>query len=469
MARVFLLNPPTAEPVRTPLLAFAYLASALRRAGHVVGLYDASAVAADSSDGEIVRRIKAFSPDLVGLHVKTLYVRDAYRMAALIRAHVAENVRIVAGGPHPTVVPGEALRHGCDVEAAGEGEEVLCELADVADGRRDQASVGGLTWLDSTGDMQRSPPRGFLPDLDALASPVDALDLFDPAWYGSAGPVSFGGILSSRGCPAACTFCCNMVTGRRFRYRSPASVAAEVACLRDDYGAGAFTFYDDSWAVGRRRVADLADALQAVGSVPWNCTAHPSHLDADVLADMKRAGCLGIDIGMESGDPERLRKIGKGVTVERVLDVCRFSQDAGMHLVINLMFGWPGETARELERTLAFLDAAAGFGAMFNARGVLVPYPGTDMYDLHHGEYGFSEWWLRDPPLAYLPFPSAWNEAEIRRAYASDIALDRNFFRHDDLHLQRIQHALDRKSEVTWRRVLGPQVPVGGVPAAGAR
>ena len=59
-----------------------------------------------------------------------------------------------------------------------------------------------------------------------------------------------------------------------------------------------------------------------------------------------------------------------------------------------------------------------------------MPYPGTQIYEQHHERFGFTGWWLREPPLAYPAFPTSWDEAEIVRAYADDPALDRNFFRH---------------------------------------
>src|SRR2546425_5923274 len=74
---------------------------------------------------------------------------------------------------------------------------------------------------------------------------------------------------------------------------------------------------------------------------------------------MQRAGCRGVDIGMESGDPEMLLRIGKGVTVERVLDVLRWARDLGLHCMLNLMFGWPAEALDELRATLDFIDLAA--------------------------------------------------------------------------------------------------------------
>ena len=110
----------------------------------------------------------------------------------------------------------------------------------------------------------------------------------------------------------------------------------------------------------------------------WTCTAHPAHIDREVIADMKRAGCAGIDLGMESADPGMLLRIGKGVTVERVLAVLGWCRDEGVHSVVNLMFGWPDETDAELDATIGFLDRAAPIAGGFNAR-VVVPYPGTDL------------------------------------------------------------------------------------------
>src|SRR5262245_17892384 len=101
VARVFLLNPPAPEPVKTPLLAFCHLAASLRAAGHEVALLDACAPFAPKDPDAIAEVIGAFAPDLVGLHVKTLHVQHAYAMAA----RLAGRFPLVAGGPHPTVCP----------------------------------------------------------------------------------------------------------------------------------------------------------------------------------------------------------------------------------------------------------------------------------------------------------------------------------------------------------------------------
>jgi anaerobic magnesium-protoporphyrin IX monomethyl ester cyclase len=449
VARVFLVNPPSPEPVRTPLLSFCHLAASLRARGHEVALLDASAPAAPRDAGEIAQRIDAFAPDLVGLHLKTLHVQPAYALAAAL----GDRWPLVAGGPHATVCPDEPLARGFRFVVRGEGEETLPALADAVDGRVPFDAVAGLSFVER-GLPRHNRSRGFLLDLDALAPPMSALDLFDPAWYSSSRTLPPAGLLSSRGCPAACTFCANNVTGRRFRYRSAGSVAAEISLLRDRFGLRAFSFFDDSFAVGHRRVEELCAALAAVGPVYWTCTAHPAHLDPPTLRAMKRAGCTGVDLGMESGDPGMLARIGKGVTVERVVEVLGWCRDLGLHAMVNLMFGWPDETDAELEATLAFLERTAPLASGFNARGVLVPYPGTEIYDRHHERYGFTEWWIREPPLAYDAFPTEWSAVEVTRAYASDAALARNFFGHPPHRLRLIAAALARKAELTLGKVI---------------
>jgi radical SAM superfamily enzyme YgiQ (UPF0313 family) len=464
VARVFLLNPPSPEPVRTPLLSFCHLASSLRAAGHAVALLDASAPAAPHDAAAIVERIAAFAPDLVGLHLKTLHVQPAYRMAEAL-----DRWPLCAGGPHATVRPDEPFDHGFRYVVRGEGEHTLVELADAIDGKRELAAVAGLSWRDAAGQVHLNPARGFVLDLDALAPPLSALDLFDPAWYGAERTLPPGGVLSSRGCPAACTFCSNDVTGRRFRYRSADKVGAEVRQLREQYGHVALNFFDDSFAVGRRRVSELCTALREAGPVWWTCTAHPSHLDRETLVEMRAAGCAGIDIGMESADPQMLLRIGKGVTVERVLEVLERCAELELHVVVNLMFGWPDETDHELAATIDFMERAAPLAGGFNARGVVVPYPATEIYERQHRRFGFTDWWLREPALEYRPFPTQWSRDEIRRAYADDPALHRNFFKHPPERVARIAEALALKAELTLAATERRAQAAAGVPAAGSR
>lgn len=465
--RVVLVLPPAIEPVKTPLLAFAYLVAALRARGHEALVVDAAAPAGPGAD-QLCEAVSRLDPDLVGIHVKTLEVQAAYR-AARDLGRLA--VKLVAGGPHASACPDEALDHGFDFVLRGEAEGSLPDLADALEGRGELAQIQGLSFVDR-GLNRHLPERAPVRDLDTLPDPLSAVDAFDAAAYGAADGAVPAGLLASRGCPAACTFCANNVTGRKLRGHSPERVAGEVRRLVRDYRRPAFSFFDDSFAVGRPRIERLCHALAEVGGAHWTCTAHPAHLDRDVLALMRHAGCGGVDVGLESGDPDMLATIGKGVTTERVLQVLKWAQELGMHTVVNLMVGWPDEREAQLAATLAFIERAAPLAGAFNARGVLVPHPATALYQRHHERFGFTEWWLRDPPIAYEPFPQTWSPDEVLRAYASDAALERNFFHHSPRRLALMAEILERKAYHTFRRIAAwtdGSAPAVTVPAAGAR
>ncbi|MEZ4221070.1 MAG: radical SAM protein [Polyangiaceae bacterium] len=443
--RVALVLPPAREPVRSPLLAFAYLVAALRREGHEAVVVDAAAPRGPKTPEALARAVSQQGPDLIGVHLKTLEVQPAYAAAVELRRL---GVPLVAGGPHATVCPAEPLSQGFSYVVRGEAEATLPQLATALERGDDLASIAGLSFVEH-GLPRHMAERPFERDLDTLPDPLSAVDAFDAGLYGSAKAVAPAGLLSSRGCPAACTFCSNNVTGRQFRYHSPARVRQEVVALSQVHHMGSFSFFDDSFAVGKVRMQRLCAELERVPGIAWTCTAHPAHLDPQTLSSMQRAGCAGVDLGVESGDEEMLLRIGKGVTTERVLRVLEDAAAIGLHTVVNLMMGFPDETEAQLEATLAFLERASVSAGTFNSRGVLVPHPGTPVYDLYHDRFGFSEWWIREPAIPYPPFPEEWTPSEVRRAYATDPALERNFFHHSSTSLALMREILERKARHT--------------------
>ncbi len=97
-----------------------------------------------------------------------------------------------------------------------------------------------------------------------------------------------------------------------------------------------------------------------------------------------------------------------------------------------------------------------------------MPYPGTAIYEANHARFGFTGWWLAEPPLAYPAFPTRWDADEIARAYADDPALERNFFQHPPHRIARIREALAAKAALTMA-IQHRRTSSVGVPAAGAR
>jgi radical SAM superfamily enzyme YgiQ (UPF0313 family) len=426
MARVLLVMPRLPQRMGTPYLGQLYTAAALGRAGHQVRCLDLSAPYWRGGDEMAVQEASRFGPDLVGLTLFTYSAARGYRLARALR----ETTRLVlAGGPHPTLCPEEPVRHGCDLALAGESELRILAIARMLDEGASLSEVAGLHGRGAAG--LPSEPIG---DLDALPFPHEAYGCFDMTWYDPSGrTLAPGGIMSSRGCPARCTFCANYVTGRVFRYRSAGNVVAEMRELRERYDITHFPFWDDAFTANRPRLNALTDAITAepdLEGTTWSCITPANMVKPFDLARMRKAGCVAINFGIESADPTVLKLIQKGQRPEKVRDAVEAAKAEGMTTVVNFMFGFPGEGVAELRHTLDFMEELATSTDYFNTRGVLVPFPGTAVYDRHAAAYGLSEWWLDESKVAIEPDFATAEEAQ--RYAETDPTLSLDFFRYPD-------------------------------------
>jgi len=432
VARVLLVLPRLSARVGAPLLGQQHLAACLLEDGHEVRVVDLASAAGPSEDAEAVAAAERLDPDLVGVTVFTQGARRAYALAGRLRGRAQE---LVAGGPHASACPDEALAHGFDRVVTGEGELALRAL---------------VRHLDGAGER---PPAvldaGAVADLDALPLPQTAAGCWEPGWYHPAPTATAGGIVTSRGCPVGCSFCASGVGGRRLRARSPASVVAELTLLRRDHGVCHVPFWDDAFGASRTRLHALCAALRAeadLEGLTWTCTVLADRVRPEDLAALRRTGCVAVNVGVESGDEAISRAAGKRWGPEQALAVVRAAHEEGLTTVANVMFGFPGEGVAELSRTLELLERLAPVTDFFNHRGVLVPYPGTGVYARHHAEHGFSGWWLEpdlpeEPDLAGLPAET------VERLLETDPMLDRDFFRYPDPVRELIEQGVRAKAE----------------------
>jgi len=425
MVRVLLVLPPLPQPMNTPYLGQQYIAAALLSAGHAVCCFDLAHLSQSEAQARLESRARDYRPDLIGMTLFTYNALAGYRMA---EALPETGAILIAGGPHPTILPEEPLEHGFDLSLSGEGEHGIVAVADRLRQGGDFTAIQGLHTR--TG---RGPPNAAIEDLDALPFPHLA------AADGRLDAVP-GGIVTSRGCPARCTFCANYVTGRAYRWRSPDNVVSEMRALRRDFGLSHFPFWDDAFTARRPRLEALCDAILAepeLAGVTWTCITPGNMVLPRDLERMRRAGCVAINFGIESGDATILRAIQKGQTPEKIIATGEAAKAAGMTTVVNFMFGFPGEGPEELANTHALMRRLAPVTDFFNNFGVLVPFPGTAIYDRYHADYGFTGWWL-DPSR----IPSA-PDADLGR----DPALEKNFFSYDPLVRDRIADLVRWKAD----------------------
>jgi anaerobic magnesium-protoporphyrin IX monomethyl ester cyclase len=451
--RILLINPPSPERLGAPLLGLQYVAASLLHEGCEVRVVDAAARHFTHGADWIVEQVRNFEPDLVGVALFTRWIWHAYRLVERLRDIGAV---LVAGGAHTTVCPEETLARGFHFALTGEAEQSMVALVRALRDGGPLDAVPGLYRRDATGHTVQGPPAAFIEDLDALAEPHCAQHLFDPLWYDPSGRETVpGGVLTSRGCPARCTFCANVVTGRGFRFRSAANVVAELNALHARDGSCFFPFWDDALTAKIPRLNTLCETIERSIQFPLRFSAitRATLVTPDLLRTMKRAGLVHVNFGVESGDDAILRIIKKGIKTEHVVRALEWAKAEGLQTACNFMLGFPEDSPVSLERTARFMERIAPLVDTFSTLGVVVPFPGTPLYEDHHVTYGFTEWWLDERYSHYAEFPPVQERHRFNRFYIDDSNLDVDFFRYDTPTREMIRECLRLKGEHNLRRM----------------
>ncbi|NLF00612.1 MAG: radical SAM protein [Anaerolineales bacterium] len=238
------------------------------------------------------------------------------------------------------------------------------------------ARVKGLAWRE--GDrITLNPDRPFIHNLDNL--PLPRHDLLPLARYRAplvGGPYAFA--VTSRGCPAECSFCIKHVSyGRSVRFRSPENVVAEIELLAS-LGVRAVNMYADLFTLNRDHVLGICEGLLARGiRMRWTCNSRVDFVDEEMLQTMARAGCWMISWGIESGDEGILRRVHKGITPAQVERALGWSHSAGIRNWGYFIIGLPGETETTIRRTIEFSKRLPLELVLFH---IAAPYPGTPFF-----------------------------------------------------------------------------------------
>jgi anaerobic magnesium-protoporphyrin IX monomethyl ester cyclase len=389
--RIALAKPPAtyADWYRRPVLGLAYLTSYLKARGFDAKIFDA--YYHGWSEDDLVARIAAFKPDLVGFSAMTHEINRSAQIAARLKADLG--VPIAIGGCHLTALPAETLEEFpvFDYGVYGEGEKSFCELAQcLADGEVGRAgSLRGLV-LRRGGRVVTTEAAPVL-----SAEEVNDMPLPDFGDYYGSDPKALAGkdscyvLMTSRGCPYRCAFCMQ-VLGRKVRRRSAENVCREMEQAIARHGAHTFDFYDDILLSDCKESRDLLNLMIERGlpkRAGWCGLTRADIVRPDLLALAKRAGCFRLGLGVESGDDGVLKAIGKGITVDEVRRAVRAIKDAGMAVDAYFILGHPGETGETVKRTI---DLAAELDTDMIAVGLMVPYPGTRIFEMaNRGECGY--------------------------------------------------------------------------------
>lgn len=362
-------------------LGLGYIASVLRQNGFAqVDVFDPEAE--NSNFVEIENRINNFSPEVVGLSFVTVNYAFAQKIAKIIKK-INPAILVVAGGIHASALPKETLLENPEIDLViiGEGEYTFLEICKNVSLKKNINSIPGIAYKNGKKVFFTSL-REPLQDLDQL--PFPSRDLVDMRNYFAPSHMDIGKksvtLISSRGCPARCTFCASsIIAGRKFRAHSPEYIIREINFLQEKYGIDHFIFEDDSFTINKERVEKLCKQLiKMKQKIVWSCFGRVTTVDKKLLDLMKKAGCYLIGYGVESGNNAILRKIKKGITKQQCLTAFRISKKAGLRTQGFFMIGHPGDTKETIMETINFAIKLNPSVAFFSP---LVAYPGTEIYN----------------------------------------------------------------------------------------
>ena len=163
-------------------------------------------------------------------------------------------------------------------------------------------------------------------------------------------------MITSRGCPYQCSYCDRSVFKRGYRANSPAYIYDHMSYLRTRFGVRHINIYDDLFTADRTRIAELCGMLtERPLGMQFNCAVRVGHTDRELLRMLKGAGCLMVSLGIESADPEMLRRHKAGVTLDQVRETVRQIRTEGLRAKGLFMMGLPGETEESIRRTSDFV------------------------------------------------------------------------------------------------------------------
>ena len=286
-------------------------------------------------------------------------------------------LKVAFVGPPVTIEPEKTLRASTAIDFVVR-REFDRQIVDFANGRP-LAELPGVSYRHN-GTVISNPEGPPIENLDALpwVTKVYQRDLDITRYNVPFLLHPFVAFYTSRGCPAMCTFCLWPQThsGHRWRLRSSDDVAAEVRFVKENFPQVKEVFFDDdTFNYQKARTIELCRKLKPVG-VTWSCTSRVT-TDYETLKAMKDAGCRLLIVGYETGDPQILKNIKKGATVEMAQRFTSNCKKLGLLVHGDFIVGLPGETRDSIRRTI---DFAKRLDTETIQVSIAHPYPGTEFY-----------------------------------------------------------------------------------------
>ncbi|MDY7076895.1 MAG: radical SAM protein [Chloroflexota bacterium] len=349
-------------PSRPPL-GLAYIAGALKRAGHESHIVDMQV-----DDTDIQDLILSDTPRLIGFSVTTWTSKQVLENVKQLKRHFPY-LTFVAGGPHATALPEQMLIEGFDAVVRGYGEKTIVELVENLDRPDLWTGISGLSYKHKEvihHNPKRAPPNS----LQELPFPTfDLLDIERYEWCS---------VSSSRGCSARCLFCADShLFAKRVLLRSPQSFVDELEWLYKEKGIQRFYFVDEQFTFDNSRASEICREIVLRGmKIKWLVNSRVDRVTPSLLQLMKQAGCVSVAFGIESGSNAILRRVKKGALPQTALNAVRMAKAANIRVKTSWIVGLPGTFEEQLES----IDLMQAMEPNHIDVFLLTIYPGTPLW-----------------------------------------------------------------------------------------
>jgi radical SAM superfamily enzyme YgiQ (UPF0313 family) len=351
----------------------AYLASALTAAGVEVRILDL--VVFPYSQTMLQTLIQDFKPQVVGITAVTMTFDNAIAVLEDIK-RINPRILTVMGGPHVSFCARETLDAfpKLDIIVLGEGEQTIVELVLASNSGHSWVGVDGIAFRNRS-EICFTAKRKPIKNLDEL--PLPDRHLLPLGRYRALGlPIS---LTTSRGCPYKCIFCVGRkMAGVKVRYRSAVNVVDELEYL-NDFNFRQINIADDLFTANKNHCTAVCDEIIKRGlQLKWTSFARVDTVSDAVLTKMKAAGCSAVSFGIETGNPQILKTIKKGITLKQVEEAVDMCNRAAILPFASFILGLPGETPETIKETMEFGNRLKNKGLSFGFH-LLAPFPGSEV------------------------------------------------------------------------------------------
>lgn len=358
----------------TPPLGLLYIQAAVEHSDHESIFLDADIEGWDHH--EAAKQALSHKPDLIALQAMTFTFPDAYLVAREIK-RLNPEVKVLIGGPHPTIYPIETARlEYIDFAFAGEGEIDFISFLNVFHDIDARAAVPGIASKNGK-EVIYTPSQGLLKNLDSVSFPARKSSKYNEytSVLAKSNPITT--MITSRGCPFNCVFCNRM--GRQYRYHSASYVLDEMESILN-LGIKEIFIHDDTFTLKRERVKAICEGIIDRGyNFAWEARTRIDCVDKELISLMRKAGCHRLSFGIESGSEKVLTSMRKGIDINSVGDVFKWCKDEGIITLGDFMFGNLDEKAEDIKISLDFVKRLKPDYVQYS---ICSPYPGTPLYEI---------------------------------------------------------------------------------------